>query len=922
VVDRFEAQVERFGERTASEADIQAAPGSMPHDWSSRNWTYTDLNRHANQLAHAILAHSDPRLELAMVFASLRDPYLPAMLGILKAGKGFVVVDPDEPSAQIQEKLSISGVDTVITGARHVAQLAPCLSPAHKLLVMEEIATHPQPDNPGLTIDPSQLFSVYFTSGSTGKPKGVMRSHRQALHATFANTGLGYMAASDRTAIGHSPSFGTAMHPNLGAILNGGTVCPIDPRLQSVAAVWKKLAAKNVTVIYLPLAYLRELVLIENVPPLPNLRLVRVGGQVLYGVDVAALQRRLHPEIVIHYAYGATETTTAAVALIDRNVTLGPGPLPVGYPTSDTEFFVVDEQHNRLGDGETGELVINSRYHSPGYWRDEVRTQAKFAPAPGESGRRLLYTGDHGLIHPDGCIELRGRADDMVKVRGYRVEPNAIEGRLRQHPALSDVVVIARPQPDGELMLVAYVVAKANSQVDTQATPANGHSLPSPTELHAFVGATLPHYMIPARFIVLDRIAKLPNGKVNRHALPPPGRTRPPLTVPFAAPQTLLEQQTADLWADILDLDQVGMDDNLKELGASSLQLARGVTRVAQLTAATVDLSRWLPAPTLRHLLNTLETSGEPVRTTIPAASEPRLTKHTGIKGFATRMAKTGPLLGPLSLPYGSGASLLRRLLDIPPIFAKLTTTMTRELHAVHHLIGQEAPDDATLRTFLYANLWTRWRLHALTHTRAQQRWITWQGVAHLEAARLQHKPVVFVFVHTALRNQLAKARSEQHLGTLYTPEITAAAKGANREAQILQTVQDAHQHLAQGHSVFIAGDGLVGRTTYAVPFFGQTFHMPIGFADLAAAHEAWLIPTLSTVALDGRVTVEYGAPLLATGSHAARVDSLCIQYADYLRQRWQQIMPQILMHNLGRFFSVAAGPSALSAQSDEDAVA
>lgn len=263
--------------------------------------------------------------------------------------------------------------------------------------------------------------------------------------------------------------------------------------------------------------------------------------------------------------------------------------MPVGYPVEDIEILVVDDDGHAVRVGEVGELFIKSRYLSPGYWRQPELTAATFLPDPDGSDARLYRTGDLGRMAPDGCLIHLGRKDACVKIRGYSVGLPEIERVLRQHPALHTAVVLAQPDPAGETSLVAYVVP----------TQMPGPAL---STLRDVVQQHLPDYMMPAAFVVLETLPLNPSGKVDLQQLPRPPWTRPPLDQPYVAPRTPIETTVAAIWAEVLGLEPVGMDDAFLALGGDSLRATRVITRVLATLHVTVSHQELLAAPTVAQM--------------------------------------------------------------------------------------------------------------------------------------------------------------------------------------------------------------------------------------------------------------------------------------------------------------------------------
>ena len=305
----------------------------------------------------------------------------------------------------------------------------------------------------------------------------------------------------------------------------------------------------------------------------------------------AILDRRdAGEEAIALIALGSAETLMFRQYCIDATTPLPDGVVPVGYACDGLETLLVDPDGNEVGPDGVGEIVVRSRYLSPGYWRQPALTHAAFRPDPTQEGVRWYHTGDLGRMRSDGCLFHLGRQDWQVKVRGHRVDLAEVERALQDHPEVEQAVVTARADEDDDTRLIAYVVTR-------------GEPGPSVTALRRFLAEKLPSHMMPAAFVTLDAFPLTANNKIDRQALPRPTRERPRLATPFAAPRGPIESDVARIWAEALALDAVGVHDNFLELGGDSLRATRIVTEVQ--TAFRVDLlarSLLLDSPTVADM--------------------------------------------------------------------------------------------------------------------------------------------------------------------------------------------------------------------------------------------------------------------------------------------------------------------------------
>jgi len=280
----------------------------------------------------------------------------------------------------------------------------------------------------------------------------------------------------------------------------------------------------------------------------------------------------------------SSEAGQLSTYLIDHKTEIGGNEVPVGYPVADKEILLLDDEGKQVGFDDVGEIVVRSRFLSPGYWRKPDLTEAKFRLDPHNPEKRLYYTGDLGLMLPDGCLMHKGRKDFRVKVRGYGVEIAEVERSLRDHASIKDVVVVASTNESGETRLVAYFTSSS------QRTP-------TASELRSFLKEKLADYMIPA-FVRLDALPLTPSGKVDRKALPVWNNSRPVLDTPYLAPRI----QLTKIWAEVLGIDQVGIHDNFFDLGGHSLAVMRVITRVVKTFQLDLPIKALFESPTVADM--------------------------------------------------------------------------------------------------------------------------------------------------------------------------------------------------------------------------------------------------------------------------------------------------------------------------------
>ncbi len=562
IPDRFEQQVRLHSSRLAVRDNHNAL-------------TYQTLNRLVNRIAWTILAQRGHGLETIGVLLEPKPITIAAILGVLKAGKIWVPIDPALPQARIVCIMRDAQIRLLLTDTAQ-ALLAANLSEGKPILNIDRLDAGASEANPTLSIAPDALAYILYTSGSTGRPKGVTQSHRNVLHFIRWHTNSLHICANDRLSLLASYSHLAGGTATFRALFNGATVLPYHTKKRGIGDLADWLRREEITLCQTTPTVFRQLAQsLRSDDTFPKLRLLHLGGESVSRKDVELYKRHCASDCLLLVNLGSTEVSTYRQYLINKETEIRSNIVPVGYAVEDKEVLLLDEAGQPVPSGEVGEIAVKSRYLTPGYWGRDDLTQAVFIPVPEMEGVRIFRTGDLGRMLPDGCLVHVGRTDAQVKVRGFRMELGEIEAVLAQYPAVREAVVLVReeaPQdsatPAGtHKRLVAYVV------------PDNTLS-PSTSELRSFLKERLPEYMIPSAFVLVDALPLTPSGKVDRRALPAPDQTRPDLKGAFVAARTPVEEVLVKIWSKVLGLKEVGVHDNFFELGGDSLLATQVISRV------------------------------------------------------------------------------------------------------------------------------------------------------------------------------------------------------------------------------------------------------------------------------------------------------------------------------------------------------
>ncbi len=575
------------------EARVAQQPDRLALRTRHLTWSYAELNQAANRVAHALLAATGEGADPVGILFGNDESFVAASLGVLKAGKIEVLLDPALPRARLVRAAEHAAVRAIVTDRAHSALARELAGARCPVLDVEEIGDAAA-SNPGLDIAPDALAKVSYTSGSTGTPKGIVQSHRGVLLRVMEYANLLNVSGHDRQAFLRLGSSAP-----LYALLRGGAYYPVDLRREPLAEVASWLAREEVTILRAAVSTFRAFAetLREGVDVLPHLRVIFVFGEAVEHADVHRYRRLFSERCLLVSSLGAREAGDYAYLFVDRTLPIAPGPLPAGYPQEDgaSDILLLGDDGRPVPDGEVGELAVRRGQAAVGYWRSPDQTQAAFAP--GGHGEHVYRTGDLGRRLPDGCLLHAGRMDFQVKIRGFRVDLGEVEAALLEIDGVSAAAVAGHEDGSGDRRLVAYVVLAETG------APATG-------DMRRHLAGRLPEYMVPSIFVTLPALPRTANGKVDRRALPAPGPERPTLDTPLSAARSPLEASLVGMFAEVLGLAVVGADDGFFDLGGHSLRALRLVSEIERRFGIRLPLAVLLEAPTPRALAAILGQQG------------------------------------------------------------------------------------------------------------------------------------------------------------------------------------------------------------------------------------------------------------------------------------------------------------------------
>jgi amino acid adenylation domain-containing protein len=596
------------------EQQVRAHPDRLAVKTHAHQLTAAQLNRAANRLARSILVQTKDRHEPIPILFEHGAMMLIAMLGVLKAGKSWVPIDPWYPSARISSILRTYQATVLIVNQRNLPLATQVLSEGCQIINLDDIDLSISAENLDLEISPAAIACILPTSGSTGEPKGVVHNHRNLLHAGMRWTKAFGIRPEDRSLLVNSYCHVGGINNIFSAVLNGAAVYPYNLKESGLANLADWLMTEKITIYHSVSTVFRHFIdSLTDRHKFPEVRLIHLGGESVFKQDFELYKQHFGVNCIFLNSFGCTEISSYRQYFIDsakprlrqRTTEITSNVIPIGYAAEDIEVILLDDRGKPVvGDNPIGEIVVQSEYLALGYWQRPDLDALSFLPDPTGGNRRLYRTGDLGQMLPDGCLIHLGRKDFQVQIRGYRVELSECEAALSEHPQLKEVAVVAR-YSNAE-------IAKSNEEIEQSSiayiVPYSGEIVSSRT-LYEFLQQKLPSYLIPAGFVFMDALPINANGKIDRLALPQPQAADLQSSTVYVAPSTPLEQQLAEIWAEVLKRDRVGIFDNFFELGGHSLLASQVGLRIESRLQIALSLQQLWIAPTIAKLAAVLSHS-------------------------------------------------------------------------------------------------------------------------------------------------------------------------------------------------------------------------------------------------------------------------------------------------------------------------
>jgi amino acid adenylation domain-containing protein len=578
ISELFEQQVVNHPERIAVSSESQIL-------------TYNELNRLADRVAHEVLARCGETHRPIGLLVERTGDAIAVMLGLLKAGKIFVPLDPGYPLSKLTAVLKDCHCEMLLIDGLNLPLSRQLTVGRCPVLCLDEVDAA----QPSLDIRlprPAHSFAaIFYTSGSSGLPKGVIQSQQTILHRVMIDTNTFHICADDRLSLLSSMTYSVSLRNIFGALLNGAALCHFDIERQGLGQLPGWLSREKISIYFSVPAVFRRLM--ENLAgdqDLAAVRLIYLAGEGATKGDVELYKRHFSRECIFVNSLASNEAGIIRQYFADKSTEIDETLVPVGYEVDDKQIVLLDDGGEEVACDQVGEIYVRSSHLSPGYWQNPDLTNAMFQTDPQRTGQRIYRTGDLGCMLQDGCLFYLGRNDARVKIRGMGVEIAEIEMTLLEHNALKEAVVIVRDDSRAEKQLVAYLVVR------------EPELRPTPKEMRAFLQQKLPDHMIPSRFVFSESLPLTPNGKVDRQALLLLERVGNLGVETFLAARNPVEKELTEIWCEVLGLNRVGIHDNFFDLGGHSLSASQVVARVQNRFHLDIPLAVVFMNPTIAEM--------------------------------------------------------------------------------------------------------------------------------------------------------------------------------------------------------------------------------------------------------------------------------------------------------------------------------
>jgi len=562
-------------------------PGRPAIVHNEQQMSYKEFDVQTDMLASAILQKGVSKGSVIASFFELGPQQFVSLFGILKAGCAYVALDTSYPAERLSYILNDSGTKMLLTNHKNIAQAKEL---GHDIDIIN--TDLPGIDVPAQKVDiqGSDLCSIIYTSGSTGTPKGTWFDHRALAHFAWRYSRICEISEHDKVGYFVSVSFSAHAMPMLGAFMNGAALVLFNLRKDHLSTFRDWLLLEKISVALMIPSVLRNFsATLMPEHQFPHLRMVLAGGESLYRADVDKLLPHLSNSATILHMLASTEAYITCAFPIKKGDLLVSNNLPVGWDVADMKTWVIDENGEPCETGKTGEIWIESDFLSGGYWNDENLNMEHFLPAGTNRPFPVFRSGDIGHKQADGTLMLLGRKDNMVKLRGYRIDLREIESVLLDMPETREVAVLPKEDPQGSKHLIAYVVIRDGYPFDE-------------SRMKLAVLRMLPDYMVPAFVIRLPDLPKTYSGKIDFQHIPDPDWHVIEKQSNILPPVTDTEIKLAEIIVRMLDVTPVGKNHSIIQLARDSLKLFVALDEIEKAFGKKLNIDAILAAPTIESI--------------------------------------------------------------------------------------------------------------------------------------------------------------------------------------------------------------------------------------------------------------------------------------------------------------------------------
>jgi amino acid adenylation domain-containing protein len=600
--------------------------------------TYKEVNRHANNIYTTLTALSVPRQTGVGLF--MKDPLkvIPAMHGTLKARHYFTPIDPNFPEAVMKSVIDSAEIKVIITSDEYSAQAKTIFSENIILINYDKIDLTPDIPNPEMIYNPNDWAQILFTSGSTGEPKGAVEDYRYLANAAYLKYSTHHYEPSDR--IMQIPNF-TFSGPHtivFGALLLGVTLCFYNIKDDGFAGLADWIKQEQITCYNSTATIFRSW--ISTLHPdetFPTVRFARTGSEKMLHSDLEACKKHFPNLRYFRLGFASTETQAVASKMFPLDYDFGTNEIPCGLANEGIKIFIWDENRNELPVGAEGEIVVYGDALARGYIKNPILTKEKFIPDPRNPIFQYYKTGDLGKLKEDGMLIHLGRIDNMVKIKGVRIELDSIEKHMNSYPGILQSVFNVFENHKGNKKLTAYFITEEGIQIPI-------------SDLRKFLSDRLPSHLLPHFFIQLDKFPMTRTGKLDKNQLPRPAMKRPPLSNPYVAPANKLESTLVRIWEEEIGVEGIGVTDDFFEVGGDSLVGVVLFIRIEKELKQNLPVSSLLSASTIRNQAEMINgqiplDNFAPLLTISPGGRNTPLFFIPGKGGYPTRIRHLAKLI-------------------------------------------------------------------------------------------------------------------------------------------------------------------------------------------------------------------------------------------------------------------------------------